>query len=253
MKTPFRFNRGQEIQKVRSSLERDGFPRLQMSLLVVLTGISGFIASFILLHVGLVEMWSRYLAAFGFAYLTFLLLLWIWLRTRAEDYSGVDIPSGGSSSSGGHAGSCSGHGGHFGGGGASESFAAPLDSAAAAESGPVGEALGAVAEAGELAIPLVVIVLVVALLLSSFFMIYSAPTLFAELLVDGALSASLYHRLRGIETKHWLETAVSRTVWPFVLTAVVVSATGWVMTQYAPEAHSIGDVIYHVKHQGGNV
>jgi hypothetical protein len=82
-------------------------------------------------------------------------------------------------------------------------------------------------------------------LLSSFFMVYSAPVLFAELLVDGVLSASLYHRLRGFETRHWLETAIRRTVWPFVLTTAIVSASGWGMALYAPGAHSISDVIFH--------
>ena len=78
-------------------------------------------------------------------------------------------------------------------------------------------------------------------------MIYSAPVLFAELLVDGVLSASLYRRLRGLQTRHWLETAVRRTALPFALTAAIVSASGWGMAHYAPEAHSIGDVITHSK------
>lgn len=87
------------------------------------------------------------------------------------------------------------------------------------------------------------------MLFSSFFMIYSAPApaLFAELLLDGVLSASLYRRLRGLETPHWLETALRRTALPFVLAAAIVSALGRGMAIYAPEAHSIGDVISHAK------
>lgn len=57
------------------------------------------------------------------------------------------------------------------------------------------------------------------------------------------LSASLYRRLRGLATRHWLETAFRRTALPFALTAAIVSASGWGMALYAPEAHSIGDVI----------
>lgn len=111
----------------------------------------------------------------------------------------------------------------------------------------VGDALGSVAEAEEFAIPLVVLILLGAMLFSSLFMIYSAPVLFAELLVDGVLSASLYRRLRGLETRHWLETAFRRTALPFALTAAIVSASGWGMALYAPEAHSIGDVLSHSK------
>lgn len=81
-------------------------------------------------------------------------------------------------------------------------------------------------------------------------MVYSAPVLFAELLVDGVLSASLYRRLRGLETRHWLETAFRRTALPFALTAAIVSASGWGILLYAPEAHSIGDVISHSKQAG---
>jgi len=69
-------------------------------------------------------------------------------------------------------------------------------------------------------------------------------------LLDGVLSVSLYRRLRGLETRHWLETALRRTGWPFVLTAMVFSASGWAMTLYAPDARSIGDVVFHAR-QGG--
>lgn len=247
-------HRHHEIQRIRGDLERDGFPRLQMLLLVTLTGASGFVASYMLLDAGFVEMWLRYLAAFGVAYGMFLVLLWLWLRTRAEDYadlpdlSGLPSPSG--SSGTGSAGTCfSGKGGDFGGGGASGSFDAPSESISVIgdSGGPVGDALGTVAEAEEFAIPLVVLVLAAAMLFSSLFMIYSAPILFAELLVDGVLSASLYRRLRGLETRHWLETALRRTALPFALTAAIVSAAGWGMALYAPEAHSIGDVISHAR------
>jgi hypothetical protein len=251
------FLRLKEIHRIRSRLERDGFPRLQMLLLVTITGAAGFLASYLLLHAGLDEMWFRYLAAFGIAYLVFLLLLWLWLRTSADDY--IDFPdlSGISPARSGE--SCptySGEGGDFGGGGASASFdqstePMPLRGVSSPpETNPVGEALGAVSDADELAIPLALLVLVAALMLSSLFVIYSAPVLFAELLVDGVLAASLYRRLRGLETRHWLETALRRTIWPFLFTALTVAAAGWAMELYAPGANSIGDVLIHAKKLG---
>lgn len=245
-----KFHRHFEIRRICGDLERDSFPRLQMLLLVTLTGASGFVASYILLHAGFVEMWLRYLASFSVAYLMFLFLLWLWLRTQAENYADIpDIsgsPSFGSGSSNAY---YSGKGGDFGGGGASSSFDIPSDNVSimADPSSSVGEVLGTVAEAEEFAIPLAVLVLLGAMVFSSFFIIYSAPVLFAELLVDGVLSASLYRRLRGLETHHWLETALRRTALPFALTAAIASASGWTMTLYAPEAHSIGDVISHAK------
>ena len=248
------FHRHLEIRRVRSKLERDSFPRLQMLLLVSLTGASGFVASYTFLHAGLVEMWLRYLASFAVGYLVFLVLLWLWLRTRAEDYADVSVDSGSSSSgSCGSGTSYSGKGGDFGGGGASGSFDTQSESLLViGDSGSsVGDALGTVAEAEELAIPLFILVLIGAMVFSSFlmlyFMVYSAPALFAELLVDGVLSASLYRRLRGLETRHWLETALRHTALPFALAAAITSASGWAMALYAPEAHSIGDVIVHVR------
>lgn len=246
-------SRRHEIQRIRGDLVRLGFPRLQMLLLVTLTGASGFIASYALLHAGFLEMWLRYLAAFAAAYLMFFGLLWLWLRTRAEDYADPPDLSGLPSSGSDGSGTCfSGHGGESGGGGASGSFDALSEpiSVVGDPGGSVGDALGSVAEAEEFAIPLFVLLLAAVMVFSSLFMIYSAPTLFAELLVDGVLSASLYRRLRGLETRHWLETAFRRTALPFAATAVVVSALGWGMSLYAPEAHSIGGVMSHSRHGG---
>jgi len=248
----------QEIQRTRLKLERDGFPRVQMFLLVMLTGAAGFLASYLMLQAGVHQMWLRYLAAVCIAYLMFLLLLWLWLRTSAEDYVDLSnlVPSGPDS---GHCRSArstaethsaddvpfKGKGGEADGGGASGWFDTQDDMPIADDtSNAVGDALGAAAEAEELAIPLVVLVLVGAALFSSLLVVYSAPLLFAELLVDGVLAASLYKRLRRIERRHWLQSAVRRTLLPFALTAVFAAASGFAMALYAPGAVSIGGVFH---------
>lgn len=242
-------DRIREIHRVRALLERDGFPRLQMLLLVATTAGSGFVASYLLLQAGLTEMWVRYLAAVGVAYLVFLGLLWLWMRTRVEDYVDVPdlVPSSGHGEGGGRI--FGGNGGEFGGGGASGTFDTPADLASVQSDslGPVGDAVGAVADADELALPLVALAVLAALVLSSFWVVYSAPVLFAELVVDGVLAASLYRRLRRIESRHWLKTAMRRTFMPFVVAAVIVALAGWGMERYAPEAKSVGDVLLHAK------
>lgn len=252
-KFPF-FYRDREVARMRQQLERHSFPRLQMSLLVGITGASGFVASFVLLHAGLLTMWTRYLAAFGIAYLVFLGLLWLWLRTKLDDY--LDLPdlSGGNWPSG----SCadaptadaipvhSGGGGDFGGGGASASFDAPAQTVAPSDSGigdVVGDAVGSAADADELAIPLLVLALAVALLFSSLYMVYSAPALFAEVAVDGLFAAGLYRKLRGLEPEHWLTTAIKRTLLPFALTAALVCGVGWGLEQAAPGAHTLAEAL----------
>ena len=244
-----RFERFKEIRRLRQNLERDGFPRLQMFLLVSITGGAGFLASYLLLRFGLDTISLRYLAALGCAYAVFLFLLWLWLRTRADDYSDFpdisNLPSGRSGSGP----EFSAKGGDFGGGGASGRFDGAHEAVSSSPDfdAPVGEALDVISGADELALPLAALALLAAMLLSSLWVVYTAPVLFAELLVDGVLAASLYRRLRGLETRHWLETALRRTFWPFALTALVVAGGGWAMQLYAPEAHSIGQVIAHWK------
>jgi hypothetical protein len=238
------------IVRLKRRLEKESFPRIQMAFIVGLTGGGGLLCSFILLHSGVGSMAVRYPLALIGAYLCFLFLLWLWLRTRALDYldlpdatniaQGVDfdsVPSPG----------ITGGGGSFSGGGASASFETP-DVAASSDTGilsDVGDAVGSSLDADELAIPLVAIVFAIGLALASLYVIYIAPALLAEVLFDGALSYTLYRRLRKTDSRHWLSTAIRRTLLPFGLTVVFLAVVGAVMAAYAPGARSIGEVIHY--------
>ncbi|HNA30895.1 MAG TPA: hypothetical protein PK437_12635 [Thiobacillaceae bacterium] len=258
-------NRSRLIQRLRARLVRDGYPRLQMSLIVLLTGGVGFLAASLLLKAGMDTMWLRYLCAFVVAYPAYLLLLWLWLRTRTEDYTDFPDVSNLVPSSSGSADPVLAvdparwpveGGGSFGGGGASGGFDAPLagesisldEGAAEGITDVAGDALGAAGDADEFAIVLLVVIMLLAVVASSVWVVYTAPGLFAELTVDGALSAGLYHRLRKAETRYWLETAVRRTLMPFILTTAVVVGCGWYLQKWVPTALSIGDVTAHLKH-----
>lgn len=240
--------RVQQISLMRRRLEKFGFPRLRMMLIVAITGGVGFVASYCLLRNGMTGMATRYFVASCCAYLAFIMLLWLWLRTSADDYvdapdlSGLpDLPR----SSASQHGTFEGHGGDFGGGGSSSSFDSvdPTDSVVSHASDLVSGA----AEAEELAIPVVLLLLVASLLLSSLFIVYYAPVLFAELLVDGVLAAGLYSRLRRIDSPHWLQTALQRTFWPFAATTIVAVSCGWALQHYVPQAESVGDVMLFIK------
>lgn len=260
---PRRLSRRGEILRLMRKLEWNGFPRLQMLFLVLLTGAAGLGCSYVLLRAGVDSMLARYPLSVGCAYVVFLLLLWLWLRTKAEDYldapSDLPLPGSGRGGSTAPEPDFSGGGGQYGGGGASgrfefsESLPAPSspgfdlpggDSAG----GAVGDAIGA---ADEGAVPLAIVVLLAviaaALLFSVLYIVYLAPALFAELLVDGVLSASLYRRLRGLQTRHWLESAVRRTVLPFAITAVTLGLVGYALQSYAPQAQSLGAVLQHYR------
>ena len=85
---PQRFTaRAKLVERMRERLESQSAPRLQMSLIVSLTGLAGLLASASLLKLGLHSMALRYPAALLIAYGAFLGLLWLWLRSRAEDWA----------------------------------------------------------------------------------------------------------------------------------------------------------------------
>jgi hypothetical protein len=240
------------VRIFRKQLEVHSFPRLQMALIVALTGGAGLLSSYLLLAAGWDSMVTRYPVALALAYLVFLLLLWLWLRGNADDYIDagdpgnlVDLADLGSAPFRG------GGGGDFGGGGAEASFDAPGSLV-----GDTSHEMPSIADAasgldgvdGDLeVIPLAVIALAIGMALASLYIVWAAPVLFAELLLDGALTYSLYRRLNRPERFHWFETALRRTAWPFVATAVFLGVAGFAMQAHAPEARTLGEVVHHAK------
>jgi uncharacterized RDD family membrane protein YckC len=251
-------SRQQLIQRIKHELERRGYPRLQMMLIVSLTGGAGFLASFALLTSGVDSLALRYLLAVGIAYLVFLLLLWLWLRTSRDDFADVSvdvldlIPDGAANVARRY----QGGGGQFGGGGSSGHWEA-------SRSEPLVELpdvsvpdVSSAADAEELAIPLAIILVVAGILLTvllaSLSILYSAPVLFAEIFVDGVLSATLYRRLRRVESQRWwLNSAVRRTIVPFAITAALLAIAGYGLSVYAPEARTLGEAIAHLRVREG--
>jgi len=225
-----------------------------MFILVTLTGLAGFGASVAMLAAGVETMALRYMLAMGIAYIVFLLLLWIWLRTSAGDYQDVPVVSKSGDGAGFDAvrdGSSdfAGGGGSFACGGASGNvdFGAGAKADVSSGDGTV-EAAGSgpfdvIGQADEGAIPLAVILLALGIALSSLFVIWSAPVLFAEILVDALLAAGLYRRLRVMDPRQWMVAALKRTLVPFILTTLTLAAAGWGMQAYAPHSRSLGDVL----------
>lgn len=217
-------DRNREIQRVRGLLERDAYPRLRMFEMIAATGMSGFVASYGLLHAGLVAMWTRYPVAIAIAYAVFVLLLWWFLRSQRIDRT--DSPRAALSDE--------------------RPSADATDKAAHADEGGSSVA----SEIGMSALyalhpPLAGFVAVVALILSALWILNSAPLLFAELIVDSALAAGLVRRLQGSGGPRYLDTALQRTFAPFAIAVVLAAITGWGLQCYAPEARTIVDVLVH--------
>ncbi|WMJ69680.1 hypothetical protein [Stenotrophomonas sp. 24(2023)] len=211
--------RGEQMTRTRSYLRRYGWPRLRMTVVVVLTGAAGFLSSHLLRLAGLDSMMLRYPLAVLLAYLVFLLLMWLWVRLQGQaaellggDGSGLPGADGGS---GGHAGA----GGRSGGGGASASWnepAAPGGNTGAATGGTAGEETSLLELAdGEAGIPVLILVVLLSVVgvavVATSWVVCSAPVLMAELLVDAAIAGGLYRRTRGLPVQGWWRLCLAHT------------------------------------------
>ena len=79
-------------------------------------------------------------------------------------------------------------------------------------------------------------------MVASLYVIYIAPVLLAEILVDGLLVGGLYKRVKNIERRYWLKTAVQKTLSPALLCIMFFGLAGWALQAIAPEAKTIGGV-----------
>jgi hypothetical protein len=239
-------------------------PRLQMSLILLVTGLVGFLVSFALLRAGLGRMWLRYPLAVIAAYVAFLLLLRLWLfyqrRVRRESSFDLDLnvfdglPTDLSGAAGDAAGAGFGGGGDFAGAGAGGGWGPGDGAATESLSGGGGGGgggsglldsididIGIDGDEGCLFI-VALLLLILGGLLASFYVIYLAPALLAEILVDGLLVSGLYRRVREPVNGDWLLGAVRRTLVPVLLTLACFIAAGVLLHQIAPEARTIREV-----------
>ncbi len=233
-------SRSTEAMHARRQLQHRGWPRLQMALIVVLTGAAGFLASHVLRLAGMDAMLLRYPLAVLVAYGVFLLLMWLWIRWRWDAVvDGLGSGPGG----GGRPGSpWTGSGGHSGGGGASASWG---EAAASSSTSADSASLLDVAD-GEAGLPLLavlgIIALVATVLLASVWVVWSAPVLMAELLVDAAIAGGLYKRMQGMQEQGWWRLCLSHTIWPLLGLLVFFAALGWLAQELAPGAVSLMQV-----------
>lgn len=227
-------------------------PRVQMSTLLLLTGLVGFLSSFLLLHSGVSQMLLRYPLAILSAYVAFLLLLRLWLayqRSQGDYDSYVDFDLPGDSSSMEIASRSSdliiGHGGDFGGSGAGGSWgesATTTPSSSYSGGGSVLDSASFDIDLEELGLVIIAIVALIGGLFASLYIVYIAPILLAEILVDGLLLRGLYKRVENIEREYWLQTAIRKTLVPAILCVLCFGVMGGALQFLAPEAKSLGEV-----------
>ncbi|HLW66142.1 MAG TPA: hypothetical protein VKS79_12595 [Gemmataceae bacterium] len=237
--------RERQIGRIKQLLLRRGHPYLLMAIFLALMGLSGFLASVFMHACGLNSMAARYPLAVGVAYLVFLACLGIWLAAHRKSrgappptyhpagpnygpyydpyyydlFPWFTFPRVGSGSNAG-------------------------TSSASGKSGSSGGGLDLVDGDGlVLLVVILIAVAVLAALIASVYVIFIAPALLAELLVDGVFLAGLAGRLRAPNAPHWSIGAIRRTWAPVAIIAVVFLVIGIALEFFVPGAHSMGEAI----------
>ena len=253
-------SRGVLKRRLEGYVRKHGYPRLQMTLTVLATALCGFVFSVLLFRAGVDVLWIRYAVALVLAYGVFLLLLALRVRTRSkvevDPFSVIDSTPGsgeGSLDISKASAEFGAGGGHFGGGGASAHFemAAPpggiVDTAGTTDSAAGGAdvATSLFEESAAIAIAAALFAALAGLCVS-IYMIYIAPSLYAELLLDGAVSAALLRRLKTHDQRHWAKTAFKRTWFSVLLMLLSFGFAGWAIPHVTPEAKTLGQFIHHL-------
>jgi hypothetical protein len=251
------------LRQLRTYLTRHHYPRLAMCAVLMLGGLAGFLTSAGLLEAGFRSMAWRYGLAALVGYGVFLLGLRLWLtlqgrgRLRFQDVVDaldlVPTPRGGSGAASGTALEFQfGGGGGFSGGGAQGSLdsAGIHEAASAAEvassasgSADVADAASALDEGAVVVIPVLVVGFIVVGLVGVVTVLVGAPGLLAELLLDGVIAGTAYHRLRQVPFQHWLHGALHRTWKPMLALTLALVAAGLMAQWISPGADSIGDFL----------
>jgi hypothetical protein len=215
---------------LRDYFRKHRFLRVTGSIILILTGLFGFLISYGLLKLGVEPMWLRYPVSVVAAYGWFLCLVRLWValeRARfAPDTAEIQQALSSKPTSTGR---------HY--SGSTDSWLNWVDV-------PGFDFF----ELDEGCLPVILIGVVVGLGTLLVVAVLSTPALLAEIFLDAFLVSALYRRLRIAARKHWLGTAIRRT-WLFALGAAALLAIGgWCLEMLSPGSKSIGPAIEKLFH-----
>ncbi|MEP6619014.1 MAG: hypothetical protein ABJE47_06865 [bacterium] len=213
------------VQQLRGYVIARQRPRLRLAGIVAGAGAAGFLSSVGLLTLGLRSMPIRYGLACGIGYGVLLLGLRWWIAIQAPGHVIADaVPEAGTLDAR-RKGSAK----------RSHDDGEWVDHAFFAGDIVVGEAMIVV-------VPFVAIVALVAAVLGVVGVVSQAPTLFAELLLDGVIAGAAYRRLRYVPPGSWLKRAVQRTVKPVLWVMALVVGLGVGIQWFYPGVASLGEL-----------
>lgn len=222
------------LAEVRARFIAQGYPRLLVLFILLLSGLAAFAFSAGTLRLGFESMGPRYFFASLVGYTAFLFLIRIWIAFHRREWDpDFDIPDIPGESSGPDRAAFSG--GDSGGGGASGRWGLPDDHGGLALDVPDAD------DAWPLVLAAVV---VLGSVLAMFYVVYAAPALLAEIALDAALVTGIYRKLRKQDARYWLASALRRTWMPAAIVTVCVSLAGVALQWAVPSARSIGEAVY---------
>ena len=245
---------------IRTHLRQQGYPRLLVSLILLMCFGVAFLVSYGLFKSGVSSMWVRYLLAMCLAYATFLGLIRLWVysflrdepskRSNVNDASVGDVPIdfgtyGSSASKPEHGG-----GGDAAGAGAGGSWDSELDGVGLASELPMVDGISldfdvdAIDSVEGILIAPIIWLLMAVVMLSVGAVVYGASTLVMELVLELALAIFAAGFLNRVTRRHWLETAIKKTIIPFCLmTICVVCFAAWI-GHVRPDVQTIGQFLF---------
>lgn len=197
-----------------------------MFIILSITGLSGFLASVIATHLGLSAMVLRYPLSVAVAYGAFLLCLRLWIiYVKADDDFKDNI---------------------------NDTVEEVLedespdtqDMTDTTDTDSSASLLDGISfDLDEGIILVAVIIIILSLFCGSAYFIYIAPEFLDEILADTLLVAFLYRRTKTLQKNAWVETAVKKSWWMFLIIAVVLGFVGLVVQFYHPDIKTFGDML----------
>jgi hypothetical protein len=254
-------------KKFKARFLKKVFARLHMSLIMICTVMSGLILSKVMLIMGIKNMLIRFPIVLIGAYISFFIImkLWLWYLTSSYRKKRIEVlDSADLLQPGFETGSTNistpfeGGGGQFGGAGASGSFeygetinlvsesldgtTIVTDSASDAVADTAGEAVSGIAEEGGIVLIALAVILIV-ILGGGIFLIYQAPLILSEAAFEVVLASSLIKSSKKMDSPDWIGS-VFRTTWkPFFFTLSVSLVGAAIIVSYCPQATKLTEVI----------
>jgi hypothetical protein len=260
---------GKRVQSFMRNLRERFFLRFHMSLILLATGLSGLLATKLLLFLQVDNIVARYPLTVLCSYLAFFLFVKLWLAymSASQAFKGPDITGdvlsdlpnlsgGGSGPSVELPGFGKGGGGTGGGGGATGAFDGPATnvqaafvppSPGAADSasgvGAVGDSASGIFDLDDgWVILAAIVVLLTAVFGSAIYLIYIAPHILSEAAFDFLLGSSLIRSYKKINHPDWMGSVFKDTYKPFLAVLLIAFAAAWVIHSVAPDITKISDL-----------